>query len=179
MNLDIEYFSMQALVTNGRTHPLPLLRLNWGRHAKKTSPHFSILPFTGTVKVNGRGASYTNVRAKEPFHKLFWDTDGNTIGNGIQIAYVLGIPAGGPSTTARTRQAELRRRRLWACVCMMMFGSKADFIVGNIPSILERIPLPGVYEHQVARALSEPEPYNADSHLCAIYAALIHILSLW
>jgi hypothetical protein len=99
------------------------------------------------------------------------------VGNGIQIAYVLGIPAGGPETTAPTRQAELRRRRLWACVCMMLFGSKAEFVVSNIPRILTKIPLPCPDDHLIRYPLDGPE--NIESRPCGIYATLIHILLLW
>ncbi|KIV98001.1 hypothetical protein PV10_01695 [Exophiala mesophila] len=95
--------------------------------------------------------------------------------NGIQIAYVLGVPAPSPHGTTSSLRTEVTRRRFWACACIMLFGSKADFVVSTLSDSLTKVPLPCPESRFGKDTLSPP----TESGHNTIFAALIHILMLW
>ncbi|KIW34670.1 uncharacterized protein PV07_01437 [Cladophialophora immunda] len=97
--------------------------------------------------------------------------------NGVQIAYVLGIPAGRQEPNAKPLDVEVRRRRFWACACMMLFGSKADFAMNNFSQAAARLRTP-CPESQF-QAMGKTNASVVRSSEPSIYAVLIDILMIW
>ncbi|KAF2102508.1 hypothetical protein NA57DRAFT_52077 [Rhizodiscina lignyota] len=98
--------------------------------------------------------------------------------NGVEIAYVLGIPSR-RRETAETLGTELSRRRFWACFCIMSFGAKPLFLANNSLDLLENVPLPCSdqgYENGTSTNETERTAALGDD---SVYADLIRALALW